>query len=320
MSGDAPRTGIRPENLPIDAGARAERERWETRIAAAGPKRAYTEFKQYYATRGFRAQHSRSHLFGELLYRAGGADAITICDPSFGDFGCEHGFTVAAIAGRGVHAIAEINDACIRTLKTNQFVTSCQHGIGHGILEYLGRDRLLDALEVCPPPPDGNPFSGCAIGVFMEYNVPSGLAADASVQNIRTFDPAKPDHPCPALPERFQRPCYHQLPQWWEKVMAGDYARIGRLCAAVTDAAVREACFRGIGNVAGPSSGYNVAETVRRCREIPDQTGEVICRQTAAGGFYSVPAYRQRAPALCAGMGGEGERDCAMLATGANGT
>lgn len=283
---------------------------WAERITSIGAASAYAEFKQRYANADFRTQHTASHLFGEALYGKVGTDGITVCDPVFGDFGCEHGFTVAAIAGRGVHAVAEINGVCVRTLKTDQSITSCQHGIGHGILEYFGHDRLDAALAACPMSPAGDPFSGCSIGVFMEYNVPTAIAAPAGA-GLRRFNRDDPYAPCPSLPERFLKPCYHQLPQWWDKVLAKDYERIGRLCAAASDTAGTAACFRGVGNVAGPSSRYDAVETVRKCRMMPNAYGQALCLKTASWGFYSVPAFRHLAPTLCRELDDAERQGCA---------
>lgn len=277
-----------------------ERRQWQERMSAVGPERAYDEFKARYAGQDFQLQHTRSHLFGGLLYPAAGINGIAVCDPLFGDFGCEHGFSAAAITAGGLDAVAALNTACTYTLKGPKLIVSCQHGIGHGILEYLGRDRLPEALEACPAPPPENPFAGCAVGVFMEYNVPTAHATAPADAGLRVFDPDRPYVPCPSLPDAFRLACYHQLPQWWEKVMAKDYRRIGQLCADIPATAARDACFRGAGNVAGPSSRYDVAATVRKCRSMPSAHGRALCLQTASWGFDSVPAYRRLAPKLCA--------------------
>lgn len=309
---DADRPYAGTERAGTAAQITAKRRTWKARIAAIGAERAYAEFKVQYADHDFRAQHNLSHLWGGLLYETVQMDGITVCDPAFGDFGCEHGFTAAAISDRGLSAVEAVNAACREALEINTLIVSCQHGIGHGILEYLGRDRLLDALEACPPPHGGDPFAGCAVGVFMEYNVPSGLAADTPPPAIREFNPANPYAPCLELPEQFRPPCLHQLPQWWDKIFKHDYNKIAMLCTGAPDILLRRACARGMGNVAGPASGYNVSATLEKCRSLLDHADRVLCIQTASQGFASTAGNRHLAPMLCASLDGREREGCAF--------
>jgi hypothetical protein len=197
----------------------------------------------------------------------------------------------------------QLADACRENLKSDSLAASCEHGIGHGVLEYFGHENLVRALEGCRKIAK-NPQSGCYKGVFMEYNVPSVLEGGKN-NRIRYFDESNPFDPCYLLENEFRYACYFQLPQWWEKVMNEDYGRIGVLCNEVSDAELKDACYKGVGNVAAPSSEYNVAETLKKCKSITHKRGEVLCRIIAARGFLALEEHRSKAENLCLGLADE---------------
>ena len=93
--------------------------------------------------------------------------------------------------------------------------------------------------------------------------------------------------------------------------MAKDYKKIGLLCNATARASERDACFRGVGNVAGPSSRYDVVQTIQKCDVMPSVHGRALCLQTASWGFASVPDYQHRAPELCRAIDDTEPWDCA---------
>ena len=308
-----PRPGTPPQ--PAAGGGELpnvlnERERWLRRIEEVGVERAYGEFKLAYAARDPRYQHLMSHLMGALIYERLGAAGITACDDGFGDFGCYHGFAARAVSEGGAETVRSAIVAC-REFAAPALAVSCEHGVGHGLIEVLGHHRLSDALALCEEAaPQPNPFAGCTVGVFMEYNGTPSATTTAAV-SPRPLDPNNPYEPCPTLPERFRQTCYYQLPQWWNRAPGATYQRTGQWCGAAAVSAEREACFRGVGSIAATLSGFDPAATIRACRTMPNAEGEAFCRAMASLRFSAIPALREQATTLCEGLADELRRLCA---------
>ncbi len=279
----------------------AERARWEARIAAVGTLRAYEEVKTEYTNRDFGIQHTIGHVIGELIYAHDGLKGLLVCDISFA-FGCYHSFFARALAENGEGIVRTLDTACVE--RHGPFNTGCQHGIGHGILEYFGHAQILKALEACKLTTQVRDLFGCTSGVFMEFNFPVIVAAEKSTPTVREVDPKNPEAPCNTIvPVRFRRSCYYELGQWWEKVFSRNYQKLGSLCDAVTpENDLREYCFLGIGHVAAPSSLFNVEESIKKCAEMPTSEGVLACRAGASWSFFA-QGERAIAPSLCAGLG-----------------
>lgn len=272
------------------------RAQWERRINKVGGTRAYQEFKNEYANKSFSVQHDAAHLMGELLYEKQGGEGFTICDDAF-SFGCYHSFLAHAISREGKDIIHSFDTACIKAF--GPLGTGCQHGIGHGILEYLGHQNLVQALKTCALTTRVVPLLGCISGVFMEYNVPTIIRADTASQSTRVFNPANPYEPCnTAVPDEFRESCYYELPAWWQQA-AGTPEQSEAWCRNIPMRAHREVCFLGVGNVAAFLQGYDVAATLARCAMMPDEEAELFCRAGAAWGFFTQPSKRNIAPMMC---------------------
>lgn len=281
-----------------------EEEFWSQRIDKVGATQAYDEFKEEYKDLNFGKQHALSHLFGVLLYNKNGPSGVAVCDSTFA-FGCYHSFFGKAISLNGVAIVQELDKACVA--KWGVKGLGCPHGIGHGLLSYFGEENLLDALEVCSTLSWKEPIGGCTSGVFMEYNFrtmadPSNLKMREVGDNVH--------YPCDIVPEKFLQACYFEQPQWWEKVLAENYDLIGRLCEEIVDRPASEACFRGTGNTIGPSTQYDVRETIARCGRMPSRDSEILCRQGASWSFYAEPSKRELASEVCRGLGAETEVIC----------
>lgn len=275
-----------------------ERSRWQARIKETGAPYAYGEFKEVYlSTLPFEKQHLALHVFGETLYEVEGDRGLAVCDSAF-LFGCYHGFFTRAISERTLEAVGALDRVC-KDLGSPADATACEHGIGHGILEYLGHERFEEALLACARAPQRDTLYGCTAGVFMEYNMPVVVTPASVALRFRELDPSRPYDPCPSLPERFRESCYHELVQWWDEVFKRDYRKIGLLCDGLMAVKEREACLRGIGNVVAPSSGYDAEETVRRCRFLPRVQATSFCLAGASRSFSAFAPKRILAPRLC---------------------
>ncbi|MBI3420891.1 MAG: hypothetical protein HY006_02405 [Candidatus Sungbacteria bacterium] len=282
--------------LPFDAAG--ERRRWKQRIHDAGAAGAYENFKAEFQGFDFGMQHIAAHLFGELLYENKGIGNIAVCDSAF-SFGCYHSFFGRAISERGTGALPDLYRACVE--KFGPLGTGCQHGLGHGLLEYLGHDRLEETLAACgDSAPQVSPFLGCTSGVFMEYNLPIIISAVSATPSRRSFDEKNPYAPCPSIPEKFRLSCYYETPAWWQQEISFD--TMGVLCSKVRGQAEREACFKGIGSTAAPSNQYDVSVTIDTCKRMPGVEGQLFCRAGASWGFYVLPEKRSQADQLCGGL------------------
>lgn len=282
-----------------------EQEMWSKRIDEAGAEQAYEQFKEEYKDEHFGLQHSLVHLFGVLLYQKMGIDGVAVCDSTF-SFGCYHSFFGVSISGHGIDVIQSLDQACIE--KWGEKGLGCPHGIGHGVLTYLGSDALLESLEACATLNWKEPIGGCTSGVFMEYNFRT--MEDTNGINLRVLNPEDPHTPCSTLPEQFLQACYFEMPQWWERVYQFNYQKVGALCNELTDKLQYEACFRGMGNTVGPSSKFDVGETIVNCQKMPTYRAQVLCREGASWSFFAQPEYRELAPAVCEGLGEEVEAIC----------
>jgi len=265
-----------------------------------GTQPAYAIFKSEYAPAHFNTQHNAAHIVGELLYVAEGVDGIAICDADFA-FGCYHGFFSRAISTEGMDIATELDEVCVRVF--GPLGLGCPHGIGHGLVEYLGHDlsSLVDALAVCDTLTWKEPLFGCQDGVFMEYHFPVVFNDEGAPRmTTRELDGAQPYATCVSVPERFRESCHFSLPQWWNATLSAE--RVGELCGAIDDAQNQRACFLGMGNVTGPNTEYQPEEAIAACSLMPTHRGEVLCRAGASWSFYAYPEVRDRAPEVCEGL------------------
>jgi hypothetical protein len=272
-----------------------QRATFEQDIRTLGGAGAYTKFKKIYSEVPFNQQHLATHIFGGALYTVLAHDGVAVCDSGF-SFGCFHGFFIGAVSEEGLSVVKSLDIACSRT----PIPAACQHGIGHGILEYLGHGRLDDALRACAEITRSGPVGGCTSGVFMEYNVPLIESSGAFSTEARMLPaPDEPYHPCPEVASQFSESCYHELPQWWEQVYAGDFGVIGRLCHEAGAEEYQRACVGGIGYRAAPSANYNLGKTRALCAMMPTDDMEHLCIVSASHAFASNIGDDQGAMALC---------------------
>ena len=258
----------------------AERTYWVHAIERAGSKDAYALFVSSNTVRTPNVQHSASHLMGEALYTALGIEGIGVCDDAF-SFGCYHGFFSRVISEYGVESVATLDTECIALGAAER--GPCQHGIGHGVLQYFGYDRLNEALDACTLTDRIDQTSGCPSGVFMEFNVPlSENERGESVVLPRPFDIDNPYAPCDTVAESFVASCYYELPQWWAQIFENDYEKLSSLCAGLSDQKFSELCFLKIGNLVVSNSTTDTSEIEMVCTSMATQAGTARCLFGAA--------------------------------------
>lgn len=274
-----------------------QKQTWTKRVDEIGIPAAYQEFIAENKNLAIPDQHLAMHVMGELIYEKAGLEGLALCDSSF-SFGCYHSFFGRAIADRGMDILKGLNAICLRSFGTDG--TGCQHGLGHGILEYLGHQNLVKALEACEDMGQIYQLLGCTSGVFMEYNFPVLIGSDRVVLNTRALDQKNPYHPCPSVHQKYRPSCFFEIPAWWDKTFMLDYPAMGKLCSRINGVKEQNVCFKGIGHTVAPSYQYDIKKTKEVCGKMPARSGILYCSAGAAWSFFAIPEKRMHAEKLCA--------------------
>ena len=293
-------------NLYFQQGGRL----WGERIETIGAQGAYGEFKETYKSLKSTDQHRMAHVFGEILYMYAGIDGVSVCDEAF-FFGCYHSFLGTALQYEGLVVLPSLNELCNRDAESER---DCQHGIGHGVLTFLGYrfPNLVQALERC--------FSlrfypeWCFGGVFMEYNFQTMLADEG---RVRVFQTDKPFYPCIELDQAFRPACYFSQPQWWLKVLKGSakerFGQIGNLCKKL-EKEDQKYCFSGSGDIAGVLADYDVEKAISLCESLSTFDGSFFCRAEAARVFFTQSKTKSFVYLLCENIDSSRKQSCLTIA------
>jgi hypothetical protein len=224
---------------------------------------------------------------GEEFYDRYGVEAMRYCDGTF-SYGCFHGLTVSAILDKGLEVIQDLDKKCEQHLPNN---LSCQHGIGHGVLEFVGHKNLNTALNYCSRLSWKGSLLGCQDGVFMEYNFP---VIDSGSSDIKTKLREYNNDPyglCGKVIPKFKRACYYELPRWWLGAFEFDVDKLGELCAAIEDDANRKSCYIGMGmSITGPVN-YNSNKIIKTCNMIQKSDDRKLCLYSAV---WSMPEVQKK--------------------------
>lgn len=266
-------------------------------IRAKGGAVAYRSFVDTYATKQLDVQHNAAHIFGQALFEVEGVRGVANCTQEF-NFGCYHGFMSRAIALEGLSVVEKLDRVCS---SDTMAPLACQHGIGHGIMEFMGHTKLLKALEACALTHQQDPIAGCTSGVFMEYNVPLVVRESGalSVEARPLTDSNNPFDVCLTIPSQYQLSCYHELPQWWGQVFTTDMGVMGRECSLVTEESLRSACFAGIANIIPSQAGYRAQTIVTMCTTMPSKSLQQKCLIEASWGLVKNFNLVQEADEVC---------------------
>lgn len=280
-----------------------ERKEWIDIYEATGPNELWSLLKKRYRQNYHR--HTVAHIFGELLYDMEGYRGVTVCDSAF-SYGCYHAFFGKALATEGMDIVFDLDEACVEKFGPQD--SGCQHGIGHGVLQYLGYNKLKEALNTCNSLPERG--RSCFEGVFMEYNFRTDIEGYGAEEELRKITQGNLYLPCPNVDEEYKDACYYELPRWWERIYKSDFEKLGILCQAIVKDEFREDCFRGIGTNAVLASDHKLDDTVKKCDLMPSQEGLNYCRVEASWAFNSVPDYAHLATQVCDGLDDEMQQLC----------
>lgn len=308
--------GLAAEMPGMDAPWSEKVAFWEKEIAARGGSDAYDFFADKIDEYSYDDAHAAAHSFGSALFAAEGIRGITVCDSRFA-FGCFHQFLGDAIHAGGLESVPNLNDACMGVLTRSPL--SCQHGIGHGIVSYLGYedDTLRRALDICSALPGTDVIGGCYGGVFMEYNVRTMLADAAEVRPYHD----DPFDACRTLDATFLPACVYWLPQWWlQTALYGlegneQFRMMGDFCRSFAKTAtLSRACFEGIGNIVTQVAGFEPARARTLCGAVSADAPHVLQCLSIGANHFGVDVGPAAAESMCETLEGDSRSYCLAYA------
>jgi hypothetical protein len=272
---------------------------WKTRIEKVGAVRAYAELADVSEGLNPSESHALAHYFGGALYAVRGISGISVCDDKY-IYGCLHEFMGRAIASEGLSELPHIGEVC-------ENILTCFHGIGHGILAFLGYDEesLREALSACESLPAHESFGGCWSGVFMEYDLQSMLVGNASLTPLEVSQ--APLSPCDTLPGRFAPACYFWQPHVWKKALSGTLtprhlaARMGEMCSGAGEE-YRLHCAGGVGQALVSIAAYDPARLIALCESATPNSLERLACRASAGRAVAGSVDHDLGLALCKGL------------------
>ena len=244
----------------------------EHAITRLGAESVQSQIFDLYADAPYGEQHMAFHYLGEVLYEVEGSGALPSCEDWYG-FGCYHGFLLGAISAEGYEVVPSLDAACFNEHGHTMETETCQHGIGHGLLEFSGRDPL-EAVAACDLVDDVYNKLGCASGVFMEYFAPTKYDVRSRVVLVPEFNEDDPLDVCDELSGIRQATCLFEIHSWWADYIHLSPATIESLCNSVENEEAREFCLIGYGNFKGPF----VAKALPFCDEFIDPESNALCR------------------------------------------
>lgn len=254
-----------------------------TSLLAIGPEALQEKLRTMYADELYGEQHTAFHYFGEILHKGMGAEALALCKDWYG-FGCYHGFLLDAIDTEGYEVVPFLDRACKEKHGNTMETETCQHGIGHGLLEFTGRNPE-EAIRACDMVADVYPKLGCASGVFMEYFSPTQSNKYSRISLLPEYDENKPFNFCAELTGIRLATCLFEIQSWWEQ-MGVTPMEVESLCNTVADEEVREFCLIGYGNFKGPI----VEEALPYCDQFAVPENRMLCR---AGVYWASSHHYQ---------------------------
>jgi len=215
---------------------------WEGKMEHVNGEELYNDFIEEYQDIQPDTQHLLTHIIGGILYDNLGLEGIIICRFDFG-YGCFHELFGQAMQQAGFSVLTILNDYCLDL--SGRRIEQCQHGIGHGMLAYIGGyeySSLVEALEICKKYTSLSPY-GCTGGVFMEYN----FRDIGEETNNRLIKEGEIQVPCSLLSQEFLSSCYFWQVQWLLQSLPGSIEeRVGTIntvCKEVQNKKAQEWCF-----------------------------------------------------------------------------
>ncbi len=205
--------------------------------------------------------HLLAHTIGDILYKQQGMDGIKICTQDFRN-ACSHSVVIGLFIDRGIEALGDIAKVCRNAPGGSGAYGMCFHGLGHGILAFVGYD-MTKAVGFCKQigTKEFNYIetSECVGGVMMEMigGVHDPIAwARQKDKYLKVDDPL---FPCDQefIPNIAKSNCYDYLtPHLWEVAGADmgnptsqDFSKSFKYCSRLKgeEFFYKDFCYGGFG-------------------------------------------------------------------------
>lgn len=274
-----------------------EKSLYEKRLREEEPNEIYKDLLTKYAGAKSDNQHRIAHIFGQILYFSQGSSGIGVCDSSFA-FGCYHGFFNEALKKDGIESVQEMDQQCIK--KFGEFNLGCQHGIGHGLAEYFGPNKINEALDICNSLQWKHQLMGCSGGVFMEATMPTLVDIPGAV-SVKIPDGNNPYTPCNKV-KSFIPECYYSLGIFFIRAYPHDPYQALKLCSEITNKFNKKICLMGAGNAIIADKRQNIDQAIKKCQMSPNKESEIACRSGAGWILFASQSTRQKSTDMCSGL------------------
>ncbi|MEK7074802.1 MAG: hypothetical protein AAB968_03475 [Patescibacteria group bacterium] len=202
--------------------------------------------------------HLLGHVVGDELYKQKGLAGIAVCTNDFRN-ACSHSIVVGLLLEKGESALPHIAQACRQAPGGSGAYTMCYHGLGHGILAYVGYN-LDRAITLCGKTGTQGEAPQCIGGAMMEIISGGGHNRELwARERVKYLIKNAPLTPCTSniMPADGRIFCLIYItPYLWEAAGADlghptdkDFSASFKFCDTLgaDDIAGRDACFGGFG-------------------------------------------------------------------------
>ncbi len=281
--------------------------------------------------------HLIGHIIGNVLYQQKGVDGIALCTDDFRN-ACSHSVVIDILSEHGEGSLPLIAETCRKAPGGNGAYTMCYHGLGHGVLAYVGYD-LEAAVRMCERTGTsaygGREYEECVGGTIMEMIAGVHDPIAWQQQFDRYFRAEDPLYPCNAtfMTETVRGMCYTYLtPHLFAAAglaPAGsgphEYQEAFSYCDAIPEgkSELRDACYGGFGkefvSLAQDRDTRNVGamddealSNIRAwCTQAGESDGEAACNEHALSSlFWGGESEPDAAFSFCELAKGEAQINC----------
>ena len=211
-------------------------------------------------------EHELAHVIGEAGFMESGYAGFDVCD-SFMRFACYHGVILEAIKqnGQSQKVLEDLGQGCLDLDRNRVTVTSCIHGIGHGMM-VVNSYNLLASYEDCDKIFfDQTELFFCYDGVSMENVVRRQEHAD-SENSLESKDPY---YPCNGVPQKYQPACVREHLHHARRVFyQNDTVKSQNYCLYFKDPLSRRECFGALGNAINQEFFDSPSKVIVECSKV----------------------------------------------------
>ncbi len=300
---------IQPHNLSnTNSQSYWSEQYWESVIDSSNPFDAYRLLKDISKEWAYLPTHQTLHAFGFALYKKYGIEGVNYCD-DYQRFGCFHGVIASYVSNDGLSALDKIDTLC----PTNQpnIQNKCFHGIGHGLVDYLGKYHLNEALNYCKKI-GSMTYLGCPQGAIMEYFAPINTGSAKVKREL--FNSENPFGPCSELDPEFQKYCYYFVPSfYWPDSLTSNPVEAETYCQKISSPHNQQMCIINIGVRLANKSNFNLPDSRKSCLQMNNPKNQISC---TAGVKWNSGSNKDNiivAQKLCGIFGEKAETDCQKI-------